>query len=84
MSKNNVIDLKKTEAFVDDPITDILRQGARKLLAQALELEVAEFLQEYRQLKDETGHQRLVRNGYLPERNIQSGECQGCCHLNQN
>lgn len=73
MSKNNVIDLKKTGAFVDDPITDILRQGAKKLLAQALELEVEEFIKKYRQLKDEAGHQRLVRNGYLPERNIQSG-----------
>ena len=43
MSKDNVIDLKKPEAFVDDPITDILRQGARKLLAQALETEIEIF-----------------------------------------
>ena len=34
MIKDNVIDLKKPEPFVDDPITDILRSGARKLLAR--------------------------------------------------
>ncbi len=73
MSKDNVIDLKKPETFVDDPITDILRQGARKLLAQALETEIEIFLNNYKELTDESGHQRIVRNGYLPERNIQTG-----------
>ncbi|MCK5783887.1 MAG: IS256 family transposase [Desulfobacterales bacterium] len=73
MSKDNVIDLKKPEHFVDDPITDILRQGARKLLAQALETEIDIFLNNYKELTDESGHQRIVRNGYLPERNIQTG-----------
>lgn len=33
MSKDNVIDLKNPETFVDDPLTEVLRQGARKLLA---------------------------------------------------
>lgn len=73
MSKDNVIDIKKPEPFVDDPITDILRQGARKLLAQALETEVEIFLNNYKELTDESGHQRVVRNGHLPERNIQTG-----------
>ncbi|MBW2613687.1 MAG: hypothetical protein JRE12_15200 [Deltaproteobacteria bacterium] len=48
MSNDNVIDLKKPEPFVDDPITDILRQGARKLLAQALETEIEIFLNNYK------------------------------------
>lgn len=39
MTNDNVISLKKPEPFVDDPITEILRNGARKLLAQALETE---------------------------------------------
>jgi len=73
MSKDNVIDLKKPESFVDDPITDILRQGARKLLAQALETEVEIFINNYKELTDGSGHQRVVRNGYLPKRNIQTG-----------
>ena len=43
MSKDNVIDLKKPEPFIDDQITTIIRQGARKLLAQALEAEIELF-----------------------------------------
>ena len=41
MTKDNVIDFKKPEPFIDDPITDILRSGARQLLAQALEVEIS-------------------------------------------
>lgn len=73
MSNHNVVELKKPETFINDPITDILRQGARKLLAQALEAEVEIFLSNYKELTDELGRQRLVRNGYLPERSIQTG-----------
>ena len=73
MSQNNVIDLKKPEPFVDDPITEIIRQGARKLLAQALEAEIELFINRYAELRDELGRQRIVRNGYLPQREIQSG-----------
>jgi putative transposase len=73
MSKDNLIDLKKPEAFVDDPITDILRQGARRLISAALEAEIEAFLQQYKQIADDQGGQRIVRNGYLPEREIQTG-----------
>jgi len=44
MTKDNVIELKKPGSFVDDPITDILRTGAKKLLAEALEAEIESFL----------------------------------------
>ena len=73
MSKDNVIDLKKPERFVDDPITTIIRHGARKLLAQALEAEIDLFTNQYADLKDELSRQRIVRNGYRTEREIQSG-----------
>ena len=73
MSQNNVIDLKKPEPFVDDPITEIIRREARKLLAQALEAEIELFINQYADLRDELGRQRIVRNGYLPQREIQSG-----------
>ena len=73
MSKDNVIALKKPEAFVDDPITDVLRTGARKLLTEALEAEIEGFLSQYRDLRDNQDRQRVVRNGYLPEREIQTG-----------
>ena len=73
MSNDNVIELQKTTTFIDDPITEILRQGARRLLAQALETEIEVFINQYKELKDELGRQRIVRNGHLPERDIQTG-----------
>ena len=73
MAKNNVLDLKKTDSFVDDPITRLMREGARKLLATALEAEINEFIEKYSELMDSTGHRRVTRNGYLPERDIQTG-----------
>jgi len=71
MNKDNVIDLKKPEPFIDDQITTIIRQGARKLLAQALETEIELFTNQYADLKDEIGRQRIVRNGYRPQRDAQ-------------
>ena len=73
MTKDNVIDFKKPEPFIDDPITDILRSGARQLLAQALEIEISNFLSQYADLGDDQGRKRITRNGYLPEREIQTG-----------
>jgi len=58
---------------VADALTEVLRRGARELLQQAVEAEVAEVIGHYEALKDEHGWQRVVRNGYLPERNIQTG-----------
>ena len=73
MPQDNVIELKKPESFVEDPITEILRNGARKLLTEALEAEVESFLCQYKNLKDAKGHQRITGNGHLPEREIQTG-----------
>lgn len=73
MTNDNVISLKKPESFVDDPITEILRNGARKLLAQALETEIELFISQFKDLTDELDRQRIVRNGHLPEREIQTG-----------
>ena len=71
MNKDNVIALRKPE--FDDPITEILRQGARHLLTAALEAEIEIFLEQYRGLSDKNGCQRFVRNGHHSEREIQSG-----------
>ena len=43
------------------------------MLAEALELEIADFLSQYTDLKDDQGRMRVTRNGYLPEREIQTG-----------
>jgi putative transposase len=73
MTKDNVVDFKKPEPFVDDPVTDVLRTGARKLLREALEVEIEDYLSQYKELKDNQNRRRIVRNGYLPEREIQTG-----------
>jgi len=66
MTKDNLIALKNPVPFVDDPISEILRTGARKLLAQALETEIELFLSQYHELADSSGRQRIVRNEHLP------------------
>lgn len=58
---------------VADPLTEVLRQGARDLLQKAIEAEAAAIIGQYQELKDEQGRQRVVRNGHLPERTIQTG-----------
>lgn len=73
MANRNVSDLKKPDRFIEDPITDILRQGARKLLAVALEAEINAFVEQYSDLLDDEGKKRVTRNGYLPERDLQTG-----------
>ncbi len=73
MPKDTVIEFEKPEPFVDDPITDILRSGARRLLAEALETEIEIFLSQYSELKDAQGRKRITRNGHLPVREIQTG-----------
>jgi putative transposase len=73
MPKDNVVDFKKPEPFVDDPITEVLRTGAKKLLAEALEAEIESFFYQFRELRDDQGRKRVVRNGHLPERSIQTG-----------
>lgn len=71
MTQDNVIALKKPE--IEDPITDILRAGARQLLAAALAAEIEQFLEQYKGLTDNQGCQRIVRNGHGKEREIQTG-----------
>jgi len=58
---------------VQDPLTEVLREGARRMLALAIEAEVEEFISQYHTLKDEGGRRAIVRNGYLPERDILTG-----------
>lgn len=60
------------EKFVD-PLTELLRHGARDLIRKAVETELEAMLSEYADLKLIDGRQAVVRNGYLPERTIQTG-----------
>ena len=72
MSDNNVIKLTQPGAF-SDSLTEILRNGARALLGQAIKAEVAEFLAKHADLKTAMGQRRVVRHGHLPEREIMTG-----------
>lgn len=57
----------------DDPLTKILREGAQKLIAQAVEAELQTFLELHAHKRTEDGLKAVVRNGYLPERDFQTG-----------
>ena len=72
MTDNNVIKLAQPGTFIDS-LTEILRSGARALLTQAVEAEVADFLHRHCDLKTDAGRQRVVRHGHLPEREIMTG-----------
>jgi putative transposase len=67
VSKDNIIKLIHP-GTVEDRLTEILRNGARALLAQAVEAEVADFLGKHAGLKTEDGHQRVVRHGRTSEK----------------
>ena len=72
MSKDNVLALRNPGIAneVSDVLTQVLRDGAQRMLARAIEAEVADFLERYRSDMDQAGRARMVRNGYLPERTI--------------
>src|SRR5689334_4254763 len=56
-----------------DVLTEVLRQGATQLLAQAIQAEVAAYLDAHSDVRDSAGRQQVVRNGYLPQRTILTG-----------
>ena len=72
MSEDTVVKLIQPGRFTDQ-LTEILRSGARALLTQAVEAEVAEFLAKHSDLKTEGGFARVVRHGHLPEREVMTG-----------
>ncbi|BCA63130.1 transposase [Sphingomonas sp. HMP9] len=68
----NVVQFRQPDD-VDDPLTEVLRAGARRLLAQAVELEAEAFLAARDDLRLPDGRSRLVRHGHGPERQVQTG-----------
>jgi putative transposase len=73
MREDKVVQLRQPGSFSEDPLTEVLRLGARDLLAQAVEAEVSSFIAAHVDLRGEDGRRRIVRHGYLPEREIQTG-----------
>jgi putative transposase len=73
MQQDTVIPFPHPQLTAEDPLTAVLRQGAQRLLAQAIEAEVAMLLAQYADQRDAQGRHILVRNGFLPEREVQTG-----------
>lgn len=73
MSYDTTDTLKFPTAACTDVLTEVLRQGARRLLQQAIEAEVQAYILEHAEQRDEAGHRLVVRNGHRPERQIQTG-----------
>ena len=72
MTNTNVLQFCQPGTF-SDPLTEVLRNGARALLAQAVEAEVATLLERHSDHVTNDGRRRLVRHGHLPEREIMTG-----------
>ena len=65
-SKDTVI-ARNTEKGTRDDLTDLLREGAKRLIAEAMDAELSATLTQFADYKNEAGHRHMVRNGYLFE-----------------
>ena len=73
MEKDKVINLNRPEETGSDVLSEIIRKGAQRILKEALEIEIETFIDKYRELRIRGNKQRIVRNGYLAEREIVTG-----------
>ena len=71
-STSTVVSFRQPDE-IDDPLTAVLRSGARRLLAQAIEAEAEAFLAEMKGERLADGRERVVRHGHGPERLVQTG-----------
>ena len=80
MKKSTVNELEDREAIVD-PLTELLREGAQRLMQQAVGVELEALLAEHGGRRTEAGTAGIVRNGFLPERELQTGvgPVRPCC-----
>ena len=72
MDKDNIFSLKNSGCF-EDSLTELLRSSAQQMLAQAIEAERDEFLTHYRDQRSAAGLQAVVKSGYHPSRQVQTG-----------
>ena len=72
MTDSTVTPLVQPGAF-SDLLTEVLRSGAQRLLAHAVEAEVSSFIEVHSSERLDDGRARIVRHGHLPERGIQTG-----------
>ncbi len=72
MGKSNVLEFQG-RGTIADPLTELLRTGAEQLIYQAVEAELQELLAEHSDRRTQDGKAGVVRNGYQPERELQTG-----------
>src|SRR5712691_8001505 len=71
MSKDTVVRFRKKDEVID-PLAELLRRGARELIGQAVSEEFEVFLEQHAERRDAGGRVAMVRNGFLPERQVLS------------
>jgi transposase-like protein len=72
MSNDTVVRFRKKDEVVD-PLTQLLREGAQRLIHEAVSAELEIFLEHHGERRDENGRRAVVRNGYLPQREVLTG-----------
>ena len=72
MSKTNVVEVSGRDTIAD-PLTELLRSGAERLIHRAVEVELEDLLSAHSDRRTADGKAGVVRNGYLPERELQTG-----------
>ncbi len=72
METSNIVDFSSRDA-ISDALTELLRTGAQKLIASAVEAELEGFLTQYASTRTDEGHAAVVRNGHHPRRPVQTG-----------
>ena len=73
MAKSTIVPFNIPSEFSADPLTEVIQAGAKELLRAAIQAEVSVFIAEHAHLTDEEGRKRLVRHGFLPEREMLTG-----------
>ena len=66
ISKDTVVEARNPEKGTQDDLTDLLREGAKRLIIEAVDAELSATLAEFDDYKDEAGHRHVVRKGYFP------------------
>ena len=72
MDKTNIVEMSRRDDGLD-PLTELLLRGAQDLIQLAVKAELAAVLSQYADAKTPEGRAAIVRNGYHPEREIQTG-----------
>ncbi len=71
--QGTILPIESANPETRSALDEIIREGAQRLLAQAIEAEVAEYIERHQSERDEDGHRMVVRNGRLPERRVATG-----------